>query len=341
MAARRDTIPDADFVSAWEQSGCSPAKTARLLGVSERNVYARRGVMAAKGVELPTVKGGMDATPVGAWTYRKQIFKQIDNGVLIVGSDAHIWPGPDTTALKALIEVTADLAKHVKMLGANGDWLDGASTNRHDPFGWSERPTAKEELQCVTDALHRWRMAAKPARSGIQSIYTVGNHELNFERKLAVQAKDYKGLPGLRLADHFPEWELAWSCKINWRSDTPVMMKHRHAGGIHAGYNNTLKAGTTTVTGHTHSLEVKPWGDYRGRRWGVQSGCLADPEGPQFEYAENAPSPHCAGFAVLTFKDGRLLPPELCEVIEGRAMFRGQVVIDDRAAHMADLDAAA
>ena len=68
----------------------------------------------------------------------------------------------------------------------------------------------------------------------------------------------------------------------------------------------------------------------------MQTGTLAVPTGPQFEYAENGYTPACAGFAVLTFKDGRLLPPEICEVIEGRAMWRGQVVIDDHAEYLAE-----
>jgi hypothetical protein len=79
-------------------------------------------------------------------------------------------------------------------------------------------------------------------------------------------------------------------------------------------------------------LEVTPWGDYRGRRYGVQTGTLAAYDGPQFEYAENGPTPACSGFAVLTFKDGLLMPPELCEVVDGRAIFRGQVVVDDHEA---------
>jgi hypothetical protein len=34
----------------------------------------------------------------------------------------------------------------------------------------------------------------------------------------------------------------------------------------------------------------------------------------------------CSGFAVLTFRNGKLLPPELCEVIDGVAYFRGEEV---------------
>jgi hypothetical protein len=104
------------------------------------------------------------------------------------------------------------------------------------------------------------------------------------------------------------------------------MVKHRHHNGIHATYNNTLKGGRTIVTGHLHRLAVTPWADYNGRRWGVDTGTLSDPLSPQFDYGENNPTPHTSGFAVLTFKDGRLLPPELVEVLDGVAYFRGSAV---------------
>jgi hypothetical protein len=61
----------------------------------------------------------------------------------------------------------------------------------------------------------------------------------------------------------------------------------------------------------------------------VKTGSLADLHGPQFEYHENSPSPACSGFAVLTFDQGALCPPELCEVIRGKAWFRGEVVAHD------------
>jgi hypothetical protein len=105
------------------------------------------------------------------------------------------------------------------------------------------------------------------------------------------------------------------------------MVKHRlQHGGIHSGYNNVLKAGISTVSGHTHLLEVKGWGDYTGRRYGVSTGMLADPDGDQFSYMEDNPVPWCQGFAILKFQNGRLLPPELCEVIEGTAYFRGEAI---------------
>jgi hypothetical protein len=71
---------------------------------------------------------------------------------------------------------------------------------------------------------------------------------------------------------------------------------------------------------------VTPWVDYNGRRYGIDTGTLAEPSGDQFVYCEENPVNWCSGFCVLTFKNGMLLPPELCEVINGVAYFRGEKV---------------
>jgi hypothetical protein len=107
-----------------------------------------------------------------------------------------------------------------------------------------------------------------------------------------------------------------------------VVIKHRLKGGVHATHNNTVNSGISTVTGHLHSLKVTPFADYRGNRFGVDTGTLADPSGPQFvDYLEDAPTNWRSGFAVLTFRDGRLLWPELVHKYEeGKIEFRGQVI---------------
>jgi hypothetical protein len=53
---------------------------------------------------------------------------------------------------------------------------------------------------------------------------------------------------------------------------------------------------------------------------------LSDPTGNQFAYTEDNPVPWCSGFAVLHFRDGLLLPPELVEVIDNVAYFRGEAI---------------
>jgi len=106
-----------------------------------------------------------------------------------------------------------------------------------------------------------------------------------------------------------------------------TVIKHRWHNGIHAVYNNVLKAGRNIVTGHLHKLQTTPWGDYNGRRYGVDTGTLAEPSGHQFLYLEGNPVPWASGFAVLTFdENGMLLPPELVEVIGETAYFRGKAV---------------
>src|SRR6185437_12296595 len=112
---------------------------------------------------------------------------------------------------------------------------------------------------------------------------------------------------GVHLRDHFPDWEACYSLFIN----NDVVVKHRLKGGIHATHNNTMWAGKTIVTGHLHSLKATPLTDYNGTRFGVDTGCLADVFGPQFEYQEDAPRNHRSGFAVLTFHRVELLWPEL------------------------------
>jgi len=141
---------------------------------------------------------------------------------------------------------------------------------------------------------------------------------------LAANAAAYEGVQGFRLRDHFPAWHPCWGVWIN----QACVIKHRIRGGIHATRNNTLAAGITTVTGHLHSLKVTPLSDYNGTRWGVDTGTLADPYGEQFaDYTELSPTDWRSGFAVLTFRGGRLMWPELAHVVEeGVVEFRGAII---------------
>jgi hypothetical protein len=108
-----------------------------------------------------------------------------------------------------------------------------------------------------------------------------------------------------------------------------TMIKHRWHNGIHAVYNNTLKSGVSFVTGHLHSLKVTPWTDMGAQktRYGVDTGTMANIDDPAFFYTEDSPVNWRSGLAVLTFWEGKLMPPELCEVIsEGIVYFRGKII---------------
>ena len=105
------------------------------------------------------------------------------------------------------------------------------------------------------------------------------------------------------------------------------MIKHRWHNGIHAQYNNVLKGGVSMVTGHLHSLKVTPWTTIRATNMVLIS--MAALGGDKWEYLEDTAVNWRSGFAVLTFRNGQLLPPELVQVIdedEGLVFFRGEVI---------------
>jgi Calcineurin-like phosphoesterase len=283
-------------------------EAARAMGLSRNTLQSR--VLSARSEHRIT-----------DWTFPREALTEVEHGSVVVFSDAHYWPGEPSLAHTALLKVIRKIKPRI--IVANGDIFDGAGVSRHDPFGWSRKPNAREEIEVCQERLLEVELAAP---KGCELVWNVGNHDSRFEKVLCSRVPEFAAMNLMRLADHFPNWDIRFSTWINRESVTPVMVKHRHAGGVHAGYNNAMKGGVTMVTGHTHNLEVKPWGDYTGRRWGVQTGCIADHHSAAFEYTENGPSPACSGFAVLTFRDGVLLPPELCEVIRGKALFRGEVV---------------
>ena len=316
MAAAACT--DAEFIQLWKKFG-NPTKVAEHLGISVRTVHARRNRIArAHDVELKT-SNPMTGINTRYVKPNDGVRALADvSGYVVVFSDAHFFPGEYSLGLQAMLRVIKDLKP--KLVIANGDILDGATIHGHGPQGWERPPTLKEELDAVQDCMSKIQKAAK----GAILMRTTGNHDIRFDRRMAMGAPEYRGISGSALKDHLPHWEVSWSIMVNGNT----MIKHRINGGVHSAYNNTLKGGINIVTGHTHLLEVKPWTDYTGRRYGVSTGMLADPMDAQFRYAEDNPRPWCQGFAVLKYdEDGMLMPPELCEVINGRAYFRGGVVV--------------
>lgn len=311
-------VSDEVFVALWKELG-SPTKVAERLGIHVRSVFNRRNrIQNRYKVSLETtvdLRSGISTRLVHPYDGVRAIADI--SGYVIVFSDAHFFPGEKSVGYCALIQLIKQLKP--KLIVANGDILDGATIHGHGPQGWERPPTLKEELEAVQ---HSMKGIEKAARGALLHR-TIGNHDLRFERRLAIGAPEYRGIEGMTLKDHLPLWGVSWSLMVNENT----MIKHRIHGGIHSGHNNTVKGGINVVTGHTHLLSVSPWADYKGRRWGVSTGMLADPQDAQFRYAEDNPRPWAQGFVVLKYdEEGELLPPELCEVMNGTAYFRGEKV---------------
>lgn len=311
-------ITQNDFVQMFEAVG--PSETARRIGVGVRRVYERRAIIERKiGRQLVAPDTGhpqiSNRTRVGIAHPHKVIYEP--KGTVIVFSDAHYWPGIVSTAHKALLKMIRELQPTA--IVANGDVFDGASISRHAPIGWENRPSVVQEIEACQARLNEIEAEAKNAKL----IWTLGNHDGRFETRLATVAPEYARLHGKHLKDFFPRWRPCWSA---WFGPETIV-KHRYKGGIHATHNNAVMSGKNIVTGHLHALKVTPFADYDGTRWGVDTGTLADPFGPQFEaYTEQNPTNWRSGFAVLTFHKQELLWPELVHVrAQDEFEFRGKV----------------
>jgi len=308
-----------EFIKLWNDVQ-SPAEMARILNVAIRMIYRRRAHIEKKhSIILPVFDKRSPTFNVVYPNNGVRATAELDNGVIIVGSDCHYWPGVISTAHKAFVHLAKELSP--KMIVLNGDVFDGASISRHDPQGWTTTPTVKQELDACIERLTEIENVAANAKLH----FTWGNHDMRFNTRLAAQVGSaWQGIQGMNLSDHFPRWKFSTSLLVNENT----MIKHRWHNGIHAIYNNTLKSGASVVTGHLHSLKVIPWTDYNGTRYGVDTGTLASIDDDSFAYSEDSPKNWRSGFAVLTFDEGELLPPELCQVLDeakGKCYFRGSI----------------
>lgn len=325
---------DEEFIEAWQRLK-SAKKVAQFFKMAVRAAYfRRRSIEARYGIALRAKnemtsnskrsQAGKKANKLAAERAKKYLPEmphKINDGVVMVASDCHYWPGVVTVAHQAFCKVAKKLKP--KMVILNGDILDGARISRHARIMWEKQPELKDEIHAVQDRCAEIERAAQ----GAKLIRTIGNHDARFENYLSSRVGEFEEMTGTTLLDYLPRWEAGWVVHLNAHSEGWVAIRHRPvSGGIHSAYNSTLKAGVHYVHGHLHKLQVTPWGDYRGRRYGVDTGTMAEPGGPQFNYVEAGPVNWASGFAVLTFKDGRLLPPELCEVYRDKAWFRGESV---------------
>jgi len=292
-------ISNEEFIELWNVHK-SAAKIAKLTGISERNVHHRRRDIEAKH-DIVLVAASNKNSVAQAYGH---INLGMENGTVIVFSDAHFQLGRRTTAFKALLWLIGELKP--KVVINNGDAFDGAQASRHPANGWDVTPTIIQELNACKMFLGEIQEAAGDAKL----VWTLGNHDARFSTRLATVAPEFQGVDGFRLEDHFPDWQHVVSCMVN----DSVMVKHRWKGGIHATHNNAVGSGVSVCTGHLHSAKVTPVTDYTGTRYGVDCGTLAEPFGDQFMYAENNPRNWRSAFAVLNIVDGHLLMPELCMV---------------------------
>jgi hypothetical protein len=176
---------------------------------------------------------------------------------------------------------------------------------------------------------------ASIAGLGTSLVMTVGNHDVRLDTFLSQNAAACEGVMGFALRDHIDAaWAMAWQVEIKGSGPNGVLVRHRFKGGANAGRANVQAAGCSVISSHTHQANVTRISNSRGHHWGIDTGCIASLNSRAFVgYTEMAAAAGMAnwasGFAVLAFKNGLLLPPELVLVMDeedGVAAFRGELI---------------
>lgn len=289
----------------------SKTLAALALGLS-RTTYSHR---------LQEAQRSAPSGPLRLPEHPARLHLNIESGCVIVFNDAHYYPGRPSTAHRAMIECIKEFRP--RGIVANGDIFDGASISRHPRIGWDSKPSVKGEIDAVTERLGEIEDACGDYA---WKVWTLGNHDTRLESFLSANAGQFQGVKGFTLKDQFPNWDYAWRLDINPGEDSMTIVKHRWKNGVHAVHGNARDAGCHMVTGHLHAQNVARWTDARGTRYGVDPGCLADVRGEHAtDYLEDGLTQWRSGFALLTYRNGRLLTPELVSVVsEGVVEFRGK-----------------
>ena len=291
------------------------SEVAQHLGMNERAARKRLARLRRKYGPI-AIKS---TTPQSCINYHK-VTHQIHEPepiTIVAFSDAHFWPTyllEPSDSYSILLQILKVIKPDYIIDG--GDSFDGAMISRHPPHGWQDLPSPEEELTCNID-FHKEIAKTTPKA---KKLWCWGNHDARYDSRLAMHAGEFKGIKGFTLPDHFPDWTFAESIILN----DSLFIKHSWHGGIGASRNNTLKSGKSFMTGHLHRLQATPVTDFNGTRYGIEMGTLADPRGPQFFYTGGNPTDWQQGFAVITVYGNRIVP-EMVEVVNKKAIFRGKV----------------
>jgi hypothetical protein len=284
------------------------SEASRVTGIPRKTLSERYNRYAAEW-------GGHE---IRDWTYPERLELQLRGKTLLVGGDAHFWPGQRSVIWEAFVEVAHAIKPDAIIL--NGDMIDGTRVSRHPRLRNQNAPRVVDELNEAERQIDRLPEAE-------HRLWMLGNHDTRLDNYLANSAPEVDDA-AKSLRDWFPNWEFAYATVVNEGLPRviPTEVRHFYRMGNHARWNNVMYSGIHMVTNHTHGSGVTPFNNRLGRIYGIETGMLNSNHAPQFEYHQGMPSRSNGGFAVLSFDDaGNLLPPELCEHVYGRAWFRGRV----------------
>ena len=315
---RHGLMPPELFLELFSTLG--PAEMAKKYGLSRRAIQNRRRRLeiALKRQIIPPAHKFSQFRPEH---FPGRANLDVQNGVIVVAGDAHYWPLGPSLMHRALIHFLTRFREErvLRAVIINGDVTDFASISRWPQVDWEKRPSIRDEIDVCVDRMQEIAKAA----GRVPRYWPLGNHDARWSVHLASKVPEFANVAGLHLKDHFPLWEACWSVFVNGNT----LVKHSFRGGEYATFNNVKQSGVHFITNHLHSAKVSPFTTMHGTLWGVDTGTLADTYGPQFLYLQDNPRNWRSAFAVLTYKDGLLLQPELVlKWDRDHVEFRGEII---------------
>lgn len=253
----------------------------------------------------------------------------ISDGVVVVAGDCHYWPNKIPFMHRALTQMLTRFREQrlLRAVIMNGDICDFGGISRYGISNWEKAPEVHEEIEIAQDRMHEIEKAA----GKVPKLWPGGNHDIRFNNYIAAHADKLRNLKGAHLKDFFPLWQPCWSAMINEQAGFRgcTFVKHRIRGGVYAVRNNIIACGTHIVTNHLHASNVWSHTVLPGTLYGVDTGCIAEINSPQFLYCEDNPRNWREGFCVLTYKNGVLERPDLVERHPDKddcILFRGEMI---------------
>lgn len=301
-----------NFANVWYKYKGSILKVSKHFNISQRNIFVkRRKVEEVLGINL---ESGFNYTKKNYPEYQNLIHQKNRKYSIVIGSDYHEVPGKRPKAFIAFLDFIKDVQPEVIII--NGDWFDFPSISRHARIDWQKLPSVEDEL---IDGIARMEEIEKASPKS-KRYFILGNHDLRFSGKLANSAHEFENIKGTKLEDHIPKWEIGISVVFN---DCMIVM-HRYHGGIHSSYNDVLKSGSNIVTGHDHKLNIRPYTDFNGIRYGIKSGVLSDIYSPVFSYMESKPRDWQPGFVYIHVDEQVIMPYCLPLVLDKNSKHLGK-----------------
>lgn len=142
MSAAKAT--DDQLIAAMQEHG-SVSRVAQMFDMGPRTVHYRiSSIEARRGIKLREFSGLRHAARVRINRDTRPNPVELEDGIIIVASDCHYWPGDPSPAHRALVKLCGQLGPKIVVI--NGDEFDGAAVSRHSRIGWEKRPTVSEEV---------------------------------------------------------------------------------------------------------------------------------------------------------------------------------------------------